>query len=92
MTQITPEHQRAETAGRSVAAKLQAFHQGLTPDERSVLDAALRQLGTHPDEATSDTAGYSTVAAAEWAARHVLLLVLRGTAPYQPPAWPSGPS
>ena len=59
MTQTTDEQeQRLEAAARSVGAKLQAFHDRLSPDERLVLGAALRPSGAGADEPADDTAGH----------------------------------
>jgi len=58
MTQVTADQQWTETAARSAAAKLQAFHEGLTPDERLVLDLVRQRLDTRPDETAEDVAGY----------------------------------
>jgi hypothetical protein len=56
MAQMT-EGQQMEAA-RSVAAKLEAFHDGLTPDEQRVLDAALRSIAAGGEETTEDATGY----------------------------------
>jgi len=58
MTQNTPTQQHVETAGRSAAAKLQAFHESLTPDEQQAIELGLRRLGARADESTGDAAGY----------------------------------
>ncbi|MGH2584074.1 MAG: hypothetical protein ACRDJE_04100 [Dehalococcoidia bacterium] len=59
MTQITDQQQqRLEDAARSVGAKLQAFHDGLSPDERLVLGAALQPFSAGADEPADDTAGH----------------------------------
>jgi hypothetical protein len=58
MTQITPT-QQSETAGRSAAAKLQAFLDGLTPDEQQAIELGLRRLVVQADESTGDAAGYA---------------------------------
>jgi hypothetical protein len=50
--------QRLEAA-RSVAAKLEAFHESLTPDEQQKLDVALRSIGAGGGESAEDAAGYS---------------------------------
>jgi hypothetical protein len=93
MNDITPaQQQQVEALAGSLAAKLRTFHESLTPDEQQVLGAARWQFGTHPDEATADTAGYSTVTMLELAATRVMALLQMGTAPYQPPPLPSQPS
>jgi hypothetical protein len=61
MTQSTTEQQRLEAVARSVAAKFQAFHDGLTPDEHTALNLALQQIGTPADEPADDVAGYKVV-------------------------------
>jgi hypothetical protein len=60
MARMTAEQmQRLEAATRSVGAKLQALHDGLSAEERAVLGAVLRYglpaSGDEPD----DTAGYA---------------------------------
>jgi hypothetical protein len=61
MAQITPEQlQRMEAAARSVAAKLQAFQESLTPDEQRALGAALRGTGATSGETTDDVLGHTT--------------------------------
>ena len=60
MTQITDDQkQRLEDAARSVGAKLQAFHDGLSPDERLVLGAALQPISAGANEPADDTAGHT---------------------------------
>jgi hypothetical protein len=61
LTQITEEQRQMEAAAERVAAKLKAFHDGLTPDEHMALDLALRQIGTPADEQAEDVAGYTMV-------------------------------
>jgi hypothetical protein len=59
MTQTTEaQKQQMEVAARSVAAKLQAFHDGLTPDEQRVLDVALRSITEGAGETAEDATGY----------------------------------
>jgi len=57
MTQTTEEQQAL--AARSVAVKLQAFHDGLTSDEQQVLDTALRRGGAEGNPTTEDATGYA---------------------------------
>jgi len=57
MLQITEDQQLAAAAW-SVSAKLQAFHDGLTPDEQRALDIALRRVGARADGTTEDATGY----------------------------------
>jgi hypothetical protein len=57
MPQITEDQQLA-AASWSVSAKLQAFHDGLTPDEQRALDIALRRVGARADGTTEDATGY----------------------------------
>jgi hypothetical protein len=59
MAQIMTDQPRLEAAARSVAAKLQAFHEGLTPDEQMALDLALRQFGTEADGSEEDVSGHT---------------------------------
>ncbi|MGH2588146.1 MAG: hypothetical protein ACRDJE_24775 [Dehalococcoidia bacterium] len=61
MTQIAAAQQQMETAAWSIAAKLQAFHESLTPDEHLAIDTALRHLNARPDETAEDVAGYQTL-------------------------------
>ncbi|MGH2584379.1 MAG: hypothetical protein ACRDJE_05640 [Dehalococcoidia bacterium] len=51
--------QQPETAGRSAAAKLQAYLDGLTPDEQQAIERGLRRLVTQADERAEDAAGYA---------------------------------
>jgi len=60
VAQSASTEQRLEAAGKSAAAKLRAFGEGLTPDEQQALDLALRRLGAQTDGAGADTAGYAT--------------------------------
>jgi hypothetical protein len=62
MTERALEQQQMEAAARGVAAKLQAFHAGLTPDEQQVLSLALRYSGADADEAAGDTSGHMVMA------------------------------
>jgi hypothetical protein len=59
MTETTITRERLESAGASVAAKLQGFQEGLTPDEYLALDLALRHLAARRDEAQEDAVGHS---------------------------------
>jgi len=59
MTQHTDERQHLAQATASVTAKLGRFSEGLTPDERAVLGAALWRAGAGT-QATEDVAGYRT--------------------------------
>lgn len=62
MTQIAHDQQQwIEAATASVATKLHAFHQGLTPDEQQVLGAALRHLDVRPVDTTQDVHGYRDI-------------------------------
>jgi len=59
MTQITPDQQQMlEAAAKSVAAKLEAFHESLTSDEHQVLEVALRSIRQSGEESAEDAAGY----------------------------------
>lgn len=55
--------EQLEAAAKSVAAKLQSFHDGLTPDEQQVLALALRQDAAQTDEPAGDTSGHLILAA-----------------------------
>jgi len=57
MTNISADTLAFETAARSAAAKLQAFHEGLTHEEHVALNAALRRLDGRHDGA-EDVAGH----------------------------------
>jgi hypothetical protein len=57
MTQIAADERRMRAAG-SAAAKLQAFHDSLTPDEQQVLDSALRRAGAREDATMGDATGF----------------------------------
>jgi len=62
MTQITPEQQQVlDAAAKSVADKLETFHEGLAPVERLALDITLRQAGAQAPATTDDVGGYSYV-------------------------------
>ena len=62
MTERTPDQEQMAAAAGSVAAKVQAFLEGLTPDERLVFATALQPTVPEADEAAGDTAGYMTAA------------------------------
>jgi hypothetical protein len=59
MTQVTEEAQQMQAAARSVATKLHAFHDGLTPDEQQALDFALRRVGARGTVTSEDADGYA---------------------------------
>lgn len=83
MTEMTTDQQRMEAAARSAGVKLQAFHEGLTPEEQMALDRAMRQAGAETGESPDDAAGYSTATVLGMMAARVAILLIG--APYQPP-------
>lgn len=86
MTRITTDQQqRMKAAAGSAGAKLQAFHEALTPDEQLALDRAMRQVGAGAGEPADDAAGYSTSMAMIGMAARVAAILQMGTAPYAPP-------
>lgn len=50
MAESVLDQQRLDEAARSVAAKLQAFHDNLTPDEQQVLGTAVQRIATGAHE------------------------------------------
>lgn len=62
MTQPAIDQQRLEDAARSVGAKLQAFHDGLSPDEQAMLGAVLVHGVGELGDPSDDTVGYTPMA------------------------------
>jgi hypothetical protein len=93
MTAVTPQQQRLTTASKTIAAKLQAFRDGLTPDEQTALGIALRRFDAQPEDAAEDTAGFSSAALLGLAGTRVLLLLtgLETFPPFQPREPSPGP-
>jgi hypothetical protein len=85
MSQTTEEQQQMEAAARSIAAKLQAFHDRLTPDEQHVLDSALRSIAAGADETADDTTGYLTPASLPLISVKILELYTQSQQPPQTP-------
>jgi hypothetical protein len=52
------QQQQIEAAARSASAKLRAFHDGLTPDEREALGLAAREIGAGMSQPAEDVAGH----------------------------------
>jgi hypothetical protein len=48
-----------DAAVRGVAAKLEAFHDGLAPEEQQAFDTALRRVGARGNLTTEDATGYA---------------------------------
>jgi hypothetical protein len=59
MTEIATAEQQLEVAAGSASAKLQAFDEGLTPDEQRALALALRCLAAGGGDPNEDTAGHT---------------------------------
>jgi hypothetical protein len=58
MTQTTNDQQRMEAAVTGVTAKWERFSDGLTPDERTVLSLALREVQAGSNPPAEDVAGH----------------------------------
>jgi hypothetical protein len=58
MAETVLHQRRQDEAASGVAAKLQAFHDSLTPDEQRALGVALQQIATGAHESGEDAAGH----------------------------------